>query len=251
MTTERQPLVNQHSYTVVFASHDGFIHGHPRVWIKVEQAGIVPDKSGSRPGRNMVIRNAETGATLPIFGVNAWAWPGYGGIQGCYVWPVDTQEEWTDAKSKEVIDFLPPGTKIEIGALPDGTIVRVDEPCVMVEYVVPKDLKENVIYTCHVSFTNKLQIPITNCRAFCDVDENSPYHSEVMTCGGSGDLDQVELDFGHIVANGNKTMSFKFSFPLINPDMPHQKFDGIFQLAPFFEVDYKKWGGAKQDVTVN
>mmetsp|Transcript_26115 Transcript_26115/g.29055 ORF Transcript_26115/g.29055 Transcript_26115/m.29055 type:complete len:135 (+) Transcript_26115:115-519(+) len=130
------------------------------------------------------------------------------------------------------------------------TSICVEDACVKVEYTVPANLDDKTTYCCKVNFTNKLPIPITDCLAYVDVDEDSPFHSEVMTCGGSGDLDKVTLDFGHIAAGGCKSKGFKFAFPKLDKDMPKQNFHGIFQLAPKFEVDYSKWGGVSKEADV-
>mmetsp|Transcript_18594 Transcript_18594/g.20678 ORF Transcript_18594/g.20678 Transcript_18594/m.20678 type:complete len:287 (-) Transcript_18594:84-944(-) len=132
-----------------------------------------------------------------------------------------------------------------------GLTICVQDAAIKVEYIVPPDLKDNTIYRESVTFTNKLPIPLNDCKAIIDVDENSPFHSESMSTGGvSMDLDAITFDFGSIPANGSKTKYWTFSFPKLDKDMPDTKFQGIFQLAPFYKIDYSKWGGTSKKLPI-
>jgi len=132
----------------------------------------------------------------------------------------------------------------------DVATLAIDNACVHVSYSMPADLQDDTTYPCTVVFKNKMSIPITDCIAYVDVDENSPFHSDVMTFCGVGDVNQVLLKFGDLSPGQTKRRGFKFAFPKLDKSMPARDFNGIFQLSPKFVVDFSRWGGASMNLKV-
>eukprot|EP00028_Trichosphaerium_sp_Am-I-7-wt_P010412 CAMPEP_0168522706 /NCGR_PEP_ID=MMETSP0405-20121227/9503_1 /TAXON_ID=498012 /ORGANISM="Trichosphaerium sp, Strain Am-I-7 wt" /LENGTH=355 /DNA_ID=CAMNT_0008544351 /DNA_START=26 /DNA_END=1093 /DNA_ORIENTATION=+ len=105
---------NWRRYPITAVKYDGVVHDHPRIQITFDTTGHSIDKTGSDPSKKVLVINRNTNARMFVYGVNHWGWPSGNTIQGFYLWPVDKLEEWTSAKSTEVLNFFAPGTTVEV-----------------------------------------------------------------------------------------------------------------------------------------